>query len=102
MGANAIVRGRVSDVEMMTSMPLIYKTLNWLRVFGNAEASRMGSGVGQQRSLNLSDFVARQIERRRGVSPRRYRADRLQRRAPFRCLLVPIDTSFDLLQTAIN
>ena len=22
---------------------------NWLRVFGNAEASRMGSGVGQQR-----------------------------------------------------
>jgi hypothetical protein len=48
-------------------------------------------------SLNLSDFVARQISRRCGVSPHRYRADRLQRRAPLRCLLVPIDTTFDLL-----
>ena len=27
MGANAIVRGRVSDVEMVTPRPLIYKTL---------------------------------------------------------------------------
>jgi hypothetical protein len=51
-------------------------------------------------ALNLSDFVARQIERRHSVSPHRDRADRLQRRTPLQCLLVPIDTTFDLLQTA--
>jgi Helix-turn-helix of DDE superfamily endonuclease len=33
-------------------------------------------------SLNLSDFVGRQIWRRRGVSPRRGKAHRLQRREP--------------------
>ena len=54
MGANAIVRGRVSDVEMVTPMPLIYKTLNWLRVFGNAEASRMESREMLGKSQNSS------------------------------------------------
>ena len=53
-------------------------------------------------SLNLSDFVARHISQRRGVSPHRYRAHRLQRRESLRGLLVPLDTIFDLLQTAIN
>src|SRR2546421_3369824 len=42
-------------------------------------------------SLNVSDFVACEIEQRRGVSPLRDRADRLQSRAPLRCLLVPMD-----------
>jgi transposase len=53
-------------------------------------------------TLNLSYFVARKIWQRRGFFPRRYRAHRLQRREPRRWLLVLIDTSFDLLQTAIN
>ena len=53
-------------------------------------------------SLNLSYFVAHKIWRRRGVTPRRCRAHRLQRREPHRWLLVFIDTTFDLLQTAIN
>jgi hypothetical protein len=53
-------------------------------------------------SLNLSYFVARQIWRRCGVSPRRGRAHRLQRREPLRGFLVPMGTTFDLLQTAIN
>jgi hypothetical protein len=53
-------------------------------------------------SLNLAHFVARKIWRRRGVSPVRCRAHRLQRRKPFRGLLVLMDTIFDLLQTAIN
>ena len=52
--------------------------------------------------LNLSHFVARQIWRRRGVAPLRCRTHRLQRREPPQCLLVPMDTIFDLLQTAIN
>jgi hypothetical protein len=56
----------------------------------------------QSGSLNLAHFVARQIDWRGGVYPLRYRADRPQRRAPLRCLLIPIDTTFDLLQTAIN
>src|SRR5262245_11999786 len=55
------------------------------------------SGVGP-----FHYFVARQIERRRSVSPLRDRADRLQRRAPLRCLLVPIDITCDRLQTARN
>src|SRR6266446_6043921 len=42
------------------------------------------------------------IWRKRGVSPRRGRAHRLQRREPLQCLLVPLDTTFDLLHTAIN
>src|SRR5262249_34911705 len=37
-------------------------------------------------SLNFSQFVARQIGRRRGVSPRYGRAHRLQRREPLPCL----------------
>src|SRR6266446_8240904 len=45
-------------------------------------------------SLNLSHFVAHKIWRRRGISPRRCRAHRLQRRAPLRDLLVPMDTIF--------
>ena len=53
-------------------------------------------------SLNLSQFVARKIWRRRGASPVRCRAHRLQRRESRQCLLVPMDTTFDLLQTAIN
>ncbi len=53
-------------------------------------------------SLNLSYFVARTIWRRCGVSPRRCRAHRLQRREPRRWLLVLIHTTFDLLQPAIN
>ena len=44
-------------------------------------------------------FVARKIWRRRGVSPRRCRAHRLQRREPLRGLLMPMATIFDLLQT---
>jgi len=50
-------------------------------------------------SLNLSHFVARQIWRRRGVSPLHCRAHRLQRREPFRGLLLRMDTILDLLQT---
>jgi len=53
-------------------------------------------------SLNLSDFVARHIWRRRGVSPRRGRAYRRQRRAPLRGFLGLMATIFDLRQTAIN
>jgi hypothetical protein len=53
-------------------------------------------------SLNLSHFVARKIWRRRGVSPLCGRAHRLQRREPLQCLLVPMDITIDLLQTAIN
>jgi len=52
-------------------------------------------------SLNFSRFVARQIWRRRGVSPLCGRAHRLQRREPLRGLLVPMDLTFDVLQTAI-
>jgi hypothetical protein len=53
-------------------------------------------------SLNLSRFVARKIWRGRGVSPRRGKAHRLQRRESLRCLLMLMDSTFDLLQTAIN
>jgi hypothetical protein len=56
----------------------------------------------QRQSLNFSHFVARQIWRRRGVSPLCGRAHRLQRREPLRGLLVPMDLTFDVLQTAIN
>src|SRR5919204_5937290 len=68
------------------------------RYFGNQEAAVKRLS----RSLNLSQFVARIIWRRRGVSPLCGRAHRLQRRELLRCLLVPMDTTFDLLQTAIN
>jgi hypothetical protein len=51
-------------------------------------------------SLNFSHFVARKIWRKRRVSPRHGRAQRLQRRAPLRGLLVPMDTTFDVLQIA--
>jgi len=50
--------------------------------------------------FNLSRFVARKIWRRRGVSPHRGRAHRLQRRAPLRGLLMPLATTFALQQTA--
>ena len=63
---------------------------------------RITSEGGKPVTLNLSLFVARQIWRGRGVSPLRCRAHRLQRREPFRGLLVPMDTICDLLQTAIN
>src|SRR5262249_33154276 len=53
-------------------------------------------------SLNFSHFVARKIWRKRGVSPRRYRAHRRQRREPLRGLLVPMATTGDLLQTVRN
>src|SRR5712691_5699771 len=55
--------------------------------------------VALRELLNLSHVVARKIWRRRGVSPLCGRAHRLQRRKPLRCLLVPMDTTFDLLQT---
>ena len=55
-----------------------------------------------RKSLNLSQFVARQIWRGRGVSSLRCRAHRLQRRGPFRGLLRPMDTILDLLQIARN
>jgi hypothetical protein len=53
-------------------------------------------------SLNLSHFVAHKIWRRCGGSPLCGRAHRLQRREPLQCLLVPMDITIDLLQTAIN
>ena len=53
-------------------------------------------------SLNFSDVVARQIERRRSVSPHRCPTERLQRRAPLRSLLVPIHPTCNLLHTARN
>jgi DNA repair protein RadC len=69
---------------------------------GECEPSEEDSKITKLLSLNLAHFVARQIDWRGGVYPLRYRADRPQRRAPLRCLLIPIDTTFDLLQTAIN
>ena len=67
---------------------------------------RLGVGTGVERgigeSLNLSQFVARETWLSYGVSPVRWRAHRLQRRAPLRDLLMPMDTTYDLLQTAIN
>jgi hypothetical protein len=56
----------------------------------------------ERQSLNFSHFVARQIWWGRGAPPRRGRAHRLQRREPLRGLLVPLDTTVDLLQTARN
>src|SRR6266446_609191 len=56
----------------------------------------------QLRSLNFSLFVAQQIWGRRGVSPRRGRAHRLQRCEPLRGLLVLMDIIFDLLHTALH
>ena len=53
-------------------------------------------------SLNFSDVVARQIERRRSVSPHRCPTERLQRREPLRSLLVPIHPTCNLLHTARN
>ncbi len=58
--------------------------------------------IGFQLTLNFSHFVAHKIWRGRGISPLRGGAHRLQRRKPLRCLLVSMDTIFDLLQTAIN
>ena len=52
--------------------------------------------------LNFSQFVARQIERRRGLFPLRCRAHRLQRRRPLRGLLVSMATIFDLLQMSLS
>src|SRR5215813_1499453 len=54
------------------------------------------------RSLNLSEFVARKIWRRRGVFLLQRNAHRLQRRRHLRGLLVPMAPISDLLQTAIN
>src|SRR5678815_1204035 len=74
-----------------TELPVIESILN-----------RQFLDRGKHISLNLSQFVARQIERRRGLFPLRCRAHRLYRRRPLRGLLVPMATNFDLLQTAIN
>ena len=51
---------------------------------------------------NFSHFVARQIWRGRGVSPRHSRAHRLQRREPLRGLLVSMDLTFALRQSVRN
>ena len=51
-------------------------------------------------SLNFLHVVAHIIWRRRGVFPRRCRAHLLQKRERLSCLLVSIDTRFDLLHTA--
>ena len=67
--------------------------------------AELGQQLGQQaleETLNLSQFVAHKTWRRCGVSPLRGRPHRLQRRKPLRGLLVPMATTFDLLQTAIN
>jgi hypothetical protein len=53
-------------------------------------------------TLNFSPFVARNIRRRRSVSPLRGRAHRLQRRKPLPGLLVPMATIFDLLQKLLT
>jgi len=52
--------------------------------------------------LHVSDFVPCHIERRRGVSPLRSSADRLESRAPLRSLRVPMDTTVDLLHPALH
>jgi hypothetical protein len=54
------------------------------------------------KTLNFSHFVAHKIWQVRGISPRCGRAHRLPRREPGRCLLVPMDATFNLLQTARN
>jgi len=48
---NMPTTGSSSTIKAQSSFPVpdIELTRNWLRVFGNAEASRMGHGVGQQR-----------------------------------------------------
>src|SRR5215475_7922915 len=73
---------------------------------GTGMAASRGTGAyivtSKRRSLNFSYFVARQIWWRRSISLLRGRAHRLQRREPFRGLIVPIDPIFDLLQTARN
>src|SRR5262249_13179983 len=60
------------------------------------------NGSDKRRPLNLSQFVARKIWRRDGVSALRCRAYRLQRHEPLQYLLVLMDVPFALLQTAIN
>jgi len=47
-----------------------------------ARTARPGLEACLQMSLNLSQFVARQIWRKRGMFPLRCRAHRLQRRGP--------------------
>jgi hypothetical protein len=74
-----------------------------LRCAGGEDAGLWQPGKDRLcRTLNLSHFVARKIWRKCGGSSRRCRTHRLQRRGPPRCLLVPMDTTFDLLQTARN
>src|SRR5438034_8948581 len=53
------------------------------RVSTRSNDNRHASLWPEPISLNFSDFVARTIWRRRGVSPRRCRAHRLQRRDCF-------------------
>src|SRR5262245_13713825 len=74
----------------------------WLIVAVEQLVGHLPRRVFVGESLNLSYFVARKIWRRRNVSPCRCRAHRLQRCEPRRWLLVLLDTTFDLLQTAIN
>jgi transposase-like protein len=65
-------------------------------------ASGIRDTARKLRPLNLSYFVAREIWRSRSVLPLPDRAHRLQRRKSLRCLPGLMDTTFDLLQTAIN
>jgi len=70
-----------------------------------SNGKRKGTGnvkTGNPYSLNFSQFVARKNWQRCSVSPFRCRAHRLQRREPLRYLLMPMDTTYDLLQIARN
>jgi RNA recognition motif. (a.k.a. RRM, RBD, or RNP domain) len=74
--------------------------VEWVPIITERETDR-SRGFGCVESLNFSHVVAHKIWRWRGISPLRGRAHRLQRRKPLRCLLVPMDPTFDLLQTAM-
>jgi hypothetical protein len=81
-----------------------WTTSSYALVFGATMLlwGKLGAMLGHQHmSLSFSHFVARQIWRRRGVSPRRCRAHRLQRRVPLRGLQCPwtlSSTFYKLLQ----
>jgi len=53
-------------------------------------------------ALNFSHFVARKIWQNRSLSPRRFRAHRIQRGAFYQGFLVYMHSNIDLLQTARN
>lgn len=83
-------------------LPVLVEAIKEQQQLITQQAATLAKSLAKIAPLNLSHFVARKIWWKRGVSPRRCRAHRLQRREPLRCLLVPMDTTFDLLQTAIN